>query len=76
MHIKRSSVGCRNRYHDVNLNTFNQCICQVEFDEEGKVHGVTSQGETAKCKKVVCDPSYLPNKVRYLFCVQDWTCSK
>ncbi|KAI3743037.1 hypothetical protein L1987_60739 [Smallanthus sonchifolius] len=32
--------------------------------EEGKVCGVTSEGETAKCKKVVCDPSYLPNKVR------------
>lgn len=41
---------------------------QVEFDEEGKVHGVTSEGETAKCKKVVCDPSYLPSKViDYLF---------
>lgn len=25
--------------------------------------GVTSEGETAKAKKVVCDPSYLPNKV-------------
>ena len=37
--------------------------CQVEFDEGGKVVGVTSEGETAKCKKVVCDPSYLPNKV-------------
>ncbi|PKI74979.1 hypothetical protein CRG98_004751 [Punica granatum] len=37
---------------------------QVEFDEEGKVCGVTSEGETARCKKVVCDPSYLPNKVR------------
>lgn len=36
---------------------------QVEFDEEGKVCGVTSEGETARCKKVVCDPSYLPNKV-------------
>ena len=36
---------------------------QVEFNEEGKVVGVTSEGETAKCKKVVCDPSYLPNKV-------------
>lgn len=36
---------------------------QVEFDIEGKVCGVTSEGETAKCKKVVCDPSYLPNKV-------------
>uniref|UniRef100_A0A6N2LNN0 Guanosine nucleotide diphosphate dissociation inhibitor n=1 Tax=Salix viminalis TaxID=40686 RepID=A0A6N2LNN0_SALVM len=37
---------------------------KVEFDEEGKVAGVTSEGETAKCKKVVCDPSYLTNKVR------------
>lgn len=36
---------------------------QVEFDEEGKAVGVTSEGETARCKKVVCDPSYLPNKV-------------
>ena len=36
---------------------------QVEFDMEGKACGVTSEGETAKCKKVVCDPSYLPNKV-------------
>nr|KJB17173.1 hypothetical protein B456_002G268400 [Gossypium raimondii] len=37
---------------------------QVEYDDEGKVCGVTSEGETARCKKVVCDPSYLPNKVR------------
>lgn len=38
-------------------------LLQVEFDMEGKVCGVTSEGETAKCKKVVCDPSYLPSKV-------------
>eukprot|EP00249_Psilotum_nudum_P015102 c25166_g1_i1 orf=378-1712(-) len=38
--------------------------CKVEFDEDGKVWGVTSDGETAKAKKVVCDPSYLPNKVK------------
>ncbi|TVT97416.1 hypothetical protein EJB05_57332 [Eragrostis curvula] len=38
--------------------------CKVEFDDEGKVCGVTSEGETAKCKKVVCDPSYLPDKVK------------
>ncbi|KAM3410516.1 hypothetical protein ACQJBY_002617 [Aegilops geniculata] len=38
--------------------------CKVEFDMEGKACGVTSEGETAKCKKVVCDPSYLTNKVR------------
>lgn len=36
----------------------------MEFDENGKAFGVTSEGETAKCKKVVCDPSYLPDKVR------------
>jgi Rab GDP dissociation inhibitor len=36
---------------------------QVEFDERGKAFGVTSEGETAKCKKVVCDPSYMPDKV-------------
>lgn len=35
----------------------------VEFDERGKAFDVTSEGETAKCKKVVCDPSYLPDKV-------------
>lgn len=34
---------------------------------EGKVCGVTSEGETAKCKKVVCDPSYLQNKVNTLY---------
>lgn len=38
--------------------------CKVEFDKNGKAFGVTSEGETAKCKKVVCDPSYLPNKVK------------
>jgi Rab GDP dissociation inhibitor len=46
------------------VNYFTQYTrLQVEFDMEGKVCGVTSEGETAKCKKVVCDPSYLPNKV-------------
>lgn len=38
--------------------------CKVVFDEEGKACGVTSEGETAKCKQVVCDPSYLPDKVK------------
>ncbi|KAG7032469.1 Guanosine nucleotide diphosphate dissociation inhibitor 2, partial [Cucurbita argyrosperma subsp. argyrosperma] len=41
----------------------NKPECKVEFDDEGKVVGVTSEGETARCKKVVCDPSYLPDKV-------------
>ncbi|KAK9286727.1 hypothetical protein L1049_015130 [Liquidambar formosana] len=38
--------------------------CKVEFDKEGKAFGVTSEGETAKCKKVVCDTSYLPDKIQ------------
>uniref|UniRef100_A0A0E0KBZ7 Guanosine nucleotide diphosphate dissociation inhibitor n=1 Tax=Oryza punctata TaxID=4537 RepID=A0A0E0KBZ7_ORYPU len=42
----------------------NKAECKVEFDENGKAYGVTSEGETAKCKKVVCDPSYLPDKVK------------
>lgn len=42
----------------------NKIGCKVEFDENGKAYGVTSEGETAKCKKVVCDPSYLPDKVK------------
>ncbi|XP_048336087.1 guanosine nucleotide diphosphate dissociation inhibitor At5g09550 isoform X2 [Ziziphus jujuba] len=37
---------------------------KVVFDGDGKAIGVTSEGETAKCKKVVCDPSYLPDKVQ------------
>ncbi|KAJ7946780.1 Guanosine nucleotide diphosphate dissociation inhibitor [Quillaja saponaria] len=42
----------------------NKPQCKVEFDNNRKVIGVTSEGETAKCKKVVCDPSYLPDKVQ------------
>ncbi|XP_004504841.1 guanosine nucleotide diphosphate dissociation inhibitor At5g09550 [Cicer arietinum] len=41
----------------------NKPACRVEFGDDGKAIGVTSEGETAKCKKVVCDPSYLPDKV-------------
>ncbi|KAI7727975.1 hypothetical protein M8C21_002820 [Ambrosia artemisiifolia] len=42
----------------------NKPQCKIEFDDGGKVIGVTSDGETAKCKKVVCDPSYAPDKVK------------
>ncbi|EPS65861.1 hypothetical protein M569_08910, partial [Genlisea aurea] len=42
----------------------NKTECKVEFDGDGKAIGVTSEGETAKCKKLVCDPSYLPDKVK------------
>ncbi|XP_051146717.1 guanosine nucleotide diphosphate dissociation inhibitor At5g09550 [Andrographis paniculata] len=42
----------------------NKPECKVEYDGDGKAVGVTSEGETAKCKKVVCDPSYLSEKVK------------
>lgn len=32
--------------------------------ENGVVVGVKSEGEVAKCKAVICDPSYAPNKVK------------
>jgi len=34
------------------------------YDDSGAVCGVTSGGETAKCKMVVCDPTYVPDKVK------------
>ncbi|KAH1040314.1 hypothetical protein J1N35_042057 [Gossypium stocksii] len=42
----------------------NKPECKIEYGDDRKVIGVTSEGETAKCKKVVCDPSYLPDKVK------------
>ncbi|KAJ3674020.1 hypothetical protein LUZ60_006012 [Juncus effusus] len=42
----------------------NKPECKVEFNENGKAYGVTSEGKTAKGKKIVCDPSYLPGKVK------------
>lgn len=33
--------------------------------EDGKVVGVKAQGETAKCKKVICDPSYAKDKCKH-----------
>ena len=52
-------------------NRMSCTLRQVEFDADGKAYGVTSEGETAKCKKLVCDPSYLPDKVNIfeLVCV-------
>jgi len=38
-------------------------IDEIVF-ENGKVSGVRSGGETAKCKQVYCDPSYAPEKVK------------
>jgi len=39
-------------------------IEEIKYDEMGQVCGVTSQGETAKTKMVIGDPSYFPDKVR------------
>ncbi|XP_052779940.1 rab GDP dissociation inhibitor alpha-like [Mya arenaria] len=38
--------------------------CNIQYDEDGKVVGVESEGEVAKCKQVICDPSYAPDKVK------------
>nr|XP_014346326.1 PREDICTED: rab GDP dissociation inhibitor beta [Latimeria chalumnae] len=32
--------------------------------ENGKVVGVKSEGEIARCKQLICDPSYVPDRVR------------
>jgi Rab GDP dissociation inhibitor len=37
----------------------NKDIDQVLFDENGKICGVKSGDETAKCKMLICHPSYL-----------------
>ncbi|KAM9991550.1 hypothetical protein ACTFIZ_004942 [Dictyostelium cf. discoideum] len=42
----------------------NKPIENIVFDEEKKIIKVTSEGETVTCDKIVCDPSYFPNKVQ------------
>ncbi|XP_026546204.1 rab GDP dissociation inhibitor beta-like, partial [Notechis scutatus] len=32
--------------------------------ENGKVVGVKSEGEIARCKQLICDPSYIPDRVK------------
>lgn len=39
-----------------------KAIDEIVF-ENGKVVGVRSGGEMARCKQVYCDPSYLPDRV-------------
>ena len=36
----------------------------VVMGDDGKVAGVKSEGETVKCKMVVADPSYFPDKCK------------
>jgi len=39
-------------------------IDEIVYNDQGEVVGVKSQGEVAKCKAVICDPSYVTNKVK------------
>lgn len=40
-------------------------IDEILFDEAGKIRGVRSGEETARCKQVYCDPSYVTDRVSY-----------
>jgi len=37
-------------------------VDEIIYDEDGKVTGVRSGDEVAKCKQLFCDPSYVPEK--------------
>jgi len=39
-------------------------VDEIVLDDSGKVVGVKSGGEVAKCKQVYCDPSYVPKLVK------------
>jgi len=34
-------------------------VDEILYNDDGTVRGVTSKGETAFCKQIICDPSYL-----------------
>jgi len=42
----------------------NKPIEEIIYDSNGRVTGVKSEGEVAKCKFVIGDPSYFPSKVK------------
>lgn len=42
----------------------NKPDAEIVYDESGAVIGVQSEGQVAKCKAVICDPNYAPDKVR------------
>jgi len=42
----------------------NKPVEQIVYGSDGKVIGVKSEGEVAKCKLVIGDPSYFPDKVK------------
>src|SRR5437764_11756142 len=39
-------------------------VDEIVLDSNGRVVGVRSGNETAKCKQVYCDPSYVPDRVK------------
>lgn len=41
----------------------NKCVDEIVM-EKGKVVGVKSEGEVARCKQLICDPSYISDRVR------------
>lgn len=50
----------------------NTDIEEIIFDNEGKVSGVRNGSQTANCKRVICDPTYIVKvglKDKYLNCV-------
>lgn len=40
-------------------------IDEIVIDKDGKLVGVRSGTEVAKCKQIYCDPSYVPDKVGF-----------
>jgi len=42
----------------------NKPVDEIVYDESGHVTGVKSEGEVAKCKLVIGDPSYFPEKCK------------
>lgn len=40
----------------------NQVVDEILFDENGVVYGVRSGSEIARCKTIISDPSYVPNR--------------
>jgi len=52
----------------------NKPVDEIVYNDKGEVCGVKSEGETAKCKFVVGDPSYFPNKVKKIGQVASCIC--
>lgn len=51
----------------------NRDVDEILYNEDGTVRGVKSQGEEARCKQLICDPSYVPGpKVKNIGKVARW----